>query len=73
MNEPHDAKQPKRSSRRGFLLGAGAAGVAGAAATVGAAAAPAAVAQDPAPAAEDAKRGYQLSEHVRRYYRTTRI
>jgi hypothetical protein len=72
MNEPHDAKRPKRSSRRGFLLGAGAAGVAGAAATV-AAATPAVVAQDPTPAADDAKRGYQLSEHVRRYYRTTRI
>ena len=63
--------QPKTSGRRNFLLGAGAATVAGAAAV-------AAVKQKPAmvktsKASVPAGRGYQLSEHVRSYYRTTAI
>ena len=60
-------------TRRSFLAGAGAATVAGAAALVA----------PPPPAAPKAVKtskanvppglGYQLSEHVRRYYRTTTV
>lgn len=66
-----------KTSRRRFLRGAGAAGAAGALAAASAtpramAAAPAAA---PAAAKADAAqpKGYRLSEHVRRYYRSTMI
>lgn len=65
----------KTGTRRGFLLGttavAGAAAVAAATATR----APATnTSQDSSAAADEkAKRGYHLTEHVRRYYRTTLI
>jgi hypothetical protein len=55
--------------RRGFLLAVGAG-------AVGAAATPAALAQQSAsaaPAGSSATRGYRETEHVRDYYRTTRI
>ena len=62
----------KAPARRSFLLGAGAATVAGAAAMV------VAVKQKPvavktSKASVPEGRGYQLSEHVRSYYRTTTI
>ena len=61
--------QTKRLSRRNFLLAVGAGGAATAAAVV---------ATKPKPAASDksdkrATRGYQASEHVSNYYRTTKV
>jgi hypothetical protein len=63
----------QRLSRRGFLAGAGAASVAGAAALV----APQKPAK-PAPvktskADIEPGAGYQLTEHVRNYYRSTTV
>lgn len=68
---PSDAAMPRR---RGFLLGTGAAGVAGAAALAGAGALPGA-ASVPVAASPNAEsgQGYHLSEHVRQYYRSTRV
>ena len=63
--------QPKTSGRRSFLLGAGAATVAGAAAVAAVKQRPAMVKTSKASVPEG--RGYQLSEHVRSYYRTTAI
>jgi cobalamin biosynthesis protein CbiD len=64
--------QPK-PSRRGFFFGAAATGAA-AAAIVALPGAPALQAQIemPKPAPEKGG-GYSLSEHVKRYYKTTRI
>jgi hypothetical protein len=59
----------KRLSRRNFLLTLGATGAATAAAVV-ATKAPSA---KPAPANKRATRGYQASEHVNNYYRTTKV
>ena len=61
----------KSPARRSFLLGAGAATVAGAAAVVAVKQKPVAVKTSKASVPEG--RGYQLSEHVRSYYRTTTI
>ena len=59
------------NSRRRFLISIGTAGAATAAAVV------AAVVPEPEiPAAgngKPAKRGYQVSEHINKYYRTTRV
>ena len=66
----------KTPARRGFLAGVGAAGVAGAAVlAAGRAAGPAvAEAAGEAPAAEKlAGRGYQETDHVRRYYDTAKV
>lgn len=67
--------QPK-PSRRGFFFGAAATGAAAAAvvALPGITGAPAQEAnlQTPGPAPEKGC-GYSLSEHVKRYYKTTRI
>ncbi len=65
--------KPKRLARRGFLLGAGAAGVAG----VSAVALQSAGAPEPQ-AAQPSKHergggGYHASAHVQQYYRTTKI
>jgi len=63
-----------RLSRRTWFAGAGAVGAAAAAAAVLPSVAPQAsapVAQLPEPPARGG--GYQLSEHVARYYRTTRV
>lgn len=57
-------------SRRNFLLGAGAAGAAGVAALAAKTTAPAVPGTT---VKEEGGKGYQLSEHVRNYYRTTRI
>jgi len=58
-------------SRRKFLISVGAGGAATAAAVV------AAVAPEPevpaADSAKPAKIGYQVSEHINKYYRTTRV
>ena len=61
----------KSPARRNFLLGAGAATVAGAAAVVAVKQKPVAVKTSKASVPEG--RGYHLSEHVRSYYRTTTI
>lgn len=56
--------------RRNFLLGAGAAGAAGVAALA------AKTTQTVVPGTtvkEESRKGYQLSEHVRNYYRTTQV
>ena len=59
------------ASRRGFFLGAAAAGAAAAAVTqLPVLDAPAAHALPPAP---ENGGGYSLSEHVKRYYQTTRV
>jgi hypothetical protein len=63
-------KSPAKVSRRAFLLAAGAGTAATAAAIVGQKAA------DPIPSQDANKKksgGYELTEHVRNYYRTARI
>lgn len=57
-------------SRRRFLLGAGTASVGAVAAL---AVATKGVVSEPKPAVAKDGRGYQLTEHVRNYYRTTAI
>jgi hypothetical protein len=61
----------KRLSRRNFLLTVSAGGAASAAAIV----ATRAPSTKPTPATKDkrATRGYQQSEHVNNYYRTTKV
>jgi hypothetical protein len=68
-------QEPKpESSRRRFFFGAATAGAAAAAASaipvIHAVAPPAAEPAGPAPARGG---GYSLSEHVKRYYKTTRL
>ena len=60
------------SRRRQFLFGAGAASVA-AAATVVATKPPTAVRKAAAKGKSETGSGYQLTEHVRNYYRTTAV
>jgi hypothetical protein len=57
-------------SRRNFLLAVSAGTAAGAAAIVANKEAPTGDSQDKSIAS---KKGYQLTEHVRKYYRTTKI
>lgn len=57
-------------SRRNFLLGAGAAGAAGVAAIATKTARPEAPGTT---VKEEKRRGYQVTEHVRNYYRTTQV
>lgn len=65
------SERTKRLSRRNFLLTVGAGGAATAAAAI------ATQKSVPAPAASDkdkrAALGYQASEHVSNYYRTTKV
>jgi len=64
--------QPK-PSRRGFFFGAAATGaVAAVAVALPGVQAPELAAQEPKPAPEKGG-GYSLSDHVKRYYQTTRI
>lgn len=63
--------QPK-ASRRGFFLSASVAGAAVASAGWLKARAPAALAEPPIKARANGG-GYSLSEHVKRYYQTTRV
>jgi hypothetical protein len=63
-----------KPSRRGFLLAGAAAGATAAAVTAlpkGASPEPAAA--EPRPAAPENGGGYHVSEHVKRYYRTTLV
>ena len=64
------SERTKKLSRRNFLIAASAGGVATAAAVVASKSTP-----QPAPANNDkrATRGYQASEHVNNYYRTTKV
>ena len=57
-------------TRRHFLLAVGAGGAASAAAIVARKPGESAPSQDHAP---ESKKGYQLTEHVRNYYRTAKI
>ncbi|MBO1112248.1 formate dehydrogenase [Bordetella petrii] len=68
------SKTHPRLSRRVFLAGAATAGAAaaGAAALPGAAAQPQSSAAVP-PSAPERGGGYRLSEHVKRYYKTTLV
>lgn len=59
------------ASRRGFLISAGAAGI-GAAAAVVSAVQPES-GSEPAAQTAKAKSGYRVSEHINKYYRTTRV
>lgn len=59
-----------RLSRRHFLFAAAAGSAAGAAAVVARKDSTSAAGKDNAP---EAKKGYQLTEHVRNYYRTAKI
>jgi len=63
------SERAKRLSRRNFLFAAGAGGVATAAAIV------AKNSSSPQPADKSNRdtRGYQASEHVNNYYRTTKV
>ncbi len=63
-------KALKALSRRRFLIAAGAGGAAAAAALAAANAVRGVRAQAEG---ERAKRGYRVSEHVSRYYRTTKV
>jgi hypothetical protein len=65
------SERTKRLTRRNFLLTLGAGGAATAAAIV----ATKSPSTKPAPATNDkrATRGYQSSEHVNNYYRTTKV
>jgi hypothetical protein len=65
MNE-----RPKRLSRRNFLLSVGAGGAATAAAIVATKSAPV---QPVNSEDKRATRGYQASEHINNYYRTTKV
>jgi hypothetical protein len=64
------SERTKKLSRRNFLLAASAGGVATAAAIVATKST-----QKPSPATNDkrATQGYQASEHVNNYYRTTKV
>jgi len=59
------------SSRRGFLISMGAGSVAAVAAAV-TAATPETKSSEQANG-QQAKRGYRVSEHINKYYRTTRV
>jgi shikimate 5-dehydrogenase len=63
-------ERTKRLSRRNFLLAVGAGGAATAAAIVATKSAPV---QPTNKQDKRATRGYQASEHVGRYYRTTKV
>ena len=63
---------PAKGSRRSFFLTASAAGAVAASANLIKTPAPAVVAATPKPAPERGG-GYSLSEHVKRYYQTTRV
>ena len=63
-------KTAKPNQRRNFLLAAGA-GTAGVAVAVATGTKPASAESPAAPGAK--KRGYHVSEHVLKYYRTTEV
>jgi len=65
------SERTKKLSRRSFLIAASAGGVATAAAVV----TTQSKSSKPSPASNDkrATRGYEASEHVHNYYRTTKV
>jgi hypothetical protein len=68
-----DGKKIK-SGRRGFLIGAGTAGMAGAAVAATGGRAPVAEADKVAKPQTDGRGGgYHVTDHVRRYYRSTLV
>ena len=60
-------------SRRGFFMGAAAAGAAAAAVTAMPGLSTPSAELNPLPPAPENGGGYSLSEHVKRYYQTTRV
>ena len=64
------ARSSVSSTRRGFLISIGSGGVAAAAAALSAVTP--ARESDKQPDNQEVARGYQVSEHVAKYYRTTR-
>ena len=64
------SERTKRLSRRNFLLTVGAGGAVTAAAIVTRKPTPS---QNPTGTGKRATRGYQTSEHVNNYYRTTKV
>ena len=65
---------PVKPSRRGFLFaGAVAGATAAAVTTLPRGASPEPTAAEPRPAAPENGGGYHVSEHVKRYYRTTLV
>ena len=71
-DSPEMEQRPRPTQRRGFLLalGAGGLGAAAIAARSLTGNAPAAAAADAADSAGD---GYRVTDHVKRYYQTTKI
>ena len=66
-------KEQNRSSRRGFFMGTGAVAAVAAVATVSqtlSSTEPATQAKQPTP---ERGGGYNVSEHIKRYYRTARV
>lgn len=72
VGDPGPAIPAQPLKRRGLLLGAGAAGAAVLAVKALPGAAPAAAATVAAKAVVDSAGGYQLTQHVLRYYETAR-
>jgi hypothetical protein len=67
------AKEQATSSRRGFFMGAAAAGATAAAVTAMPGLSTPAAELNKLPPAPENGGGYSLSEHVKRYYQTTRV
>lgn len=66
-------RDANKSSRRGFMLGAAAAGAATTAVVALPKLQPGTEAAPPEPPKPERGGGYRLSEHVKRYYRTTLV
>ncbi|MCF8211584.1 MAG: formate dehydrogenase [Rhodoferax sp.] len=64
---------PRQPSRRGFFLGAAATGAAAASLVSLRSAPEATLTAEAARPAPERGGGYSLSEHVKRYYKTTRV
>jgi hypothetical protein len=64
---------PERPTRRGFFMGASAVTAVAAATSVSPLLKPAETAQQNQPPAPERGGGYNLSEHIKRYYRTARV
>jgi hypothetical protein len=73
--KPGSAPPDRASARRGFLAGAGAAGIAGAAVLAAGTKGTSAIAEvaDEAPPKQAASRGYHETDHIRKYYDTTKV
>jgi ferric-dicitrate binding protein FerR (iron transport regulator) len=69
----NQAKAHAQSSRRGFFMGAAAAGAAAAAVTAMPGINTPSAELNKLPPAPENGGGYSLSEHVKRYYQTTRV